>query len=132
MRPEDSPGRQRLCVYNAGFFREARVSRIMDLAGWDVTFGVPRAGDAVGIWGASPTSHRGRAVAGKTDAALVTVEDAFLRSVLPGRSGEAAMGLVIDRTGVHFDASRPSDLETMLATYSFDDAVLDRDRKSVV
>ncbi|MEM9851899.1 MAG: capsular polysaccharide biosynthesis protein, partial [Pseudomonadota bacterium] len=98
----------------------------MDLAGWDVTFGVPRAGDAVGIWGASPTSHRGRAVADRTDAPIVTVEDAFLRSVLPGRSGEAAMGLVIDRTGVHFDATTPSDLETLLATYSFDDPVLTR------
>ena len=126
MRPEDIPGRHRLCVYNAGFFREARVSRIMDLTGWDVTFGVPRAGDAVGVWGASPTSHRGRAVAGKTDAPIVTVEDAFLRSVLPGRSGEAAMGLVIDRTGVHFDASAPSDLENLIRAASFDEAVLTR------
>ncbi|MEL7460074.1 MAG: capsular polysaccharide biosynthesis protein [Pseudomonadota bacterium] len=131
MGPDDTPGRAGLCVYNAGFFKDARVRRILDLAGWDVTFGLPGDGDAVGIWGASPTSHRGRAVAKRADAPLVTVEDAFLRSVLPGRSGEPAMGLVIDRTGVHFDASAPSDLETLLATQDFDDALLARADRAI-
>ncbi|MEO1238938.1 MAG: capsular polysaccharide biosynthesis protein [Pseudomonadota bacterium] len=126
MSPEDIPGRQRLCVYNAGFFKEARVSRILDLAGWDLAFGVPRRGDAVGIWGASPTSNRGQAVAARTDTPVITVEDAFLRSVLPGRSGEPAMGLVIDRTGLHFDATRPSDIETLLATQTPDAALTAR------
>jgi capsular polysaccharide export protein len=39
------------------------------------------------------------------------------------------MGLVIDRTGMHFDATRPSDLETLLARHPLDNtALLDRAR----
>jgi len=126
MAPAGSPGgaHRRLCVYNAGFFREARVRRILDLAGWDVSLGLPGPGDWVGIWGNSPTAPRGEAVAARTDAPVLRVEDAFLRSVLPGRSGEPPMGLVLDRTGVHFDADRPSDLETLLASHPLDDPAL--------
>jgi capsular polysaccharide export protein len=52
----------------------------------------------------------------------VRIEDAFLRSIHPGRAGEPPLGLLIDRTGVHFDARRPSDLETLLARHPLDDA----------
>ncbi|MEL7026362.1 MAG: capsular polysaccharide biosynthesis protein [Pseudomonadota bacterium] len=114
----------RLCVYNAGFFREARVKRILALAGWEVAFGVPGPDDWVGVWGQSPTSGRGEAVAARTDAPVLRVEDPFLRSVLPGRSGEPPMGLLLDVTGVHFDGSRPSRLETILGEDPLDDPAL--------
>jgi capsular polysaccharide export protein len=52
------------------------------------------------------------------------VEDAFLRSLHPGRAGEPPLGLVIDRTGMHFDATQPSDLETLLARHPLDNTVL--------
>ncbi|MEZ5684750.1 MAG: hypothetical protein R3D78_02125 [Paracoccaceae bacterium] len=38
---------------------------------------------------------------------LLRVEDAFLRSIHPGRSGTPPLGLLIDAEGVHFDASNP-------------------------
>ena len=127
MGPGDKPGRQRLCVYNAGFFKEARVRRILSLAGWNVTFGLPREGDWVGIWGRSPTSGRGQAVAERTAAPVLSVEDPFLRSVLPGRSGEPGLGLILDDEGVHFDAAAPSRIETILANDPLDDPdLLDR------
>jgi capsular polysaccharide export protein len=80
--------------------------------------------------GAIPnTRRRGEAAAEATGATLVRVEDAFLRSLHPGRSGEPPLGLVIDRTGMHFDATRPSDLETLLARHPLDNtALLDRAR----
>ncbi|MDJ1008487.1 MAG: capsular polysaccharide biosynthesis protein [Paracoccaceae bacterium] len=98
--------------------------RILELAGWEVALGVPKPGDWVGIWGEAPTAPRGKAVAARTDAPILRVEDAFLRSVLPGRDGEPAMGLALDRSGVHFDAGAPSDLETLLATHPLDDPAL--------
>lgn len=121
----DPRGRQRLCVYNGGFLTQGRLGRMLDLSGWDISLGVPRDGDWVGLWGRSRTAWRGEAVAGWTEAPVLTVEDAFLRSVHPGRvRGEAPIGLCLDRTGVHFDGSAPSDLETILATDALDDAAL--------
>jgi len=99
--------------------------RILELAGWDVGTGVPEDGDHVGIWGRSPTAWRGEAVAGWNEAPVVTVEDAFLRSVLPGRvRDEVPVGLSIDKTGVHFDGTAPCDLETLLRTSPLDDTQL--------
>ncbi len=44
--------------------------------------------------------------------------------MLPGRSGNPPLGLHLDRTGVHFDSSAPSDLETLLATHLLDNTAL--------
>jgi capsular polysaccharide export protein len=117
-------GSRRLYVYNGGFLTQPRVRRILTVAGWDVKLGRPGPDDAVGVWGHSPTAHRGEAMAARTGARIVRVEDAFLRSLRTGRDGEPPLGLLIDESGVHFDASTPSDLETLLATHPFDDAAL--------
>ncbi len=123
---------RRLCVYNGGFLTQGRVRRILELAGWRVSLGKPGPGDWVGVWGQSPTAPRGQAVAARTDAPILRVEDAFLRSVLPGRSGEPPLGLCLDETGVHFDSSHASDLETLLATHPLDDtALLNRARNAI-
>jgi capsular polysaccharide export protein len=111
-------------VFNAGFLTDARVRRILTLAGHAPTLGLPGPGDTVAIWGDSPTAPRGRAIAARTGAPLLRVEDAFLRSVLPGRAGDPAIGLLLDRTGVHFDPHHPSDIETLLATHPLDDPAL--------
>ncbi|MEM9755134.1 MAG: capsular polysaccharide biosynthesis protein [Pseudomonadota bacterium] len=106
--------------------------RILDLAGYDLRLGKPAAADEVLVWGRSPVASRGEAVATATGSRLVRVEDAFLRGLFPGRSGEPPLGLVIDRTGIYFDASQPSDLETLLATDPLDDtALLNRARDAV-
>lgn len=110
---------RRLCVYNAGFWTGPRLRRILGLAGWRVSLGLPAPGEAVGVWGASPTAWRGRAVAARRGACLVTIEDAFLRSILPGRArGQLArrgpIGLLVDPEGLHFDPSRPSRIERLI------------------
>ena len=119
----DDPPR-RLYVYNGGFLTQGRVRRILELAGYDIRLGAPGPGDMVGVWGQSPTAPRGEAVARARNAPVLRVEDAFLRSVLPGRDGEPPLGLLLDRAGVHFDPSRPSDLEQLLATHPLDDTAL--------
>lgn len=112
---------RRLVVLNAGFWQGPRLRRILQLAGWRVAAGLPRPGDAVGLWGASPTAWRGAALARWRGAPLVRVEDAFLRSVLPGRArGPVArrgpLGLLIDPLGIHFDAARPSLIEDLVTS----------------
>lgn len=118
----DTP--RRLFVYSGGFLTQPRLRRILRLAGYAVTVGKPGKGDLVGVWGQSPYAHRGESVSEKTDTPLLRIEDAFLRSLHPGRNGEPPIGLMIDQTGVHFDGRTPSDLETLLATHPLDDAAL--------
>ncbi len=130
--PADPPPDRRVRYFNAGFLRQARVRRIMELAGHPLALGTPRKGDLVAVWGHSPYAHRGEAVAAKTGAPLLRVEDTFLRSLFPGRDGEPPIGLVLDHSGAHFAGGAPSDLETLLATHPLDDtALLDRARAAI-
>lgn len=122
---------RRLFVYTAGLAR-GRVRRILTLAGHQVSLGLAGTGASVAVWGRSPLSWRGEAVAARWGAALFRIEDAFLRSIRPGRSGEPPLGLLIDRRGVHFDPSTPSDLEVLLASHPLDDeALLTRARNGI-
>ncbi len=120
----DPDSRARLFYFNGGFFTQGRVRRILDLAGFDLTLGKPGPHDRVAVWGNSPTSGRGAAMGQVTGAPLVYVEDAFLRSIKPGRSGEPPLGLTIDHQRPYFDSSAPSDLEDLLAKAPLDDAAL--------
>ena len=127
--PEAPPAR-RLYVYNGGFLTQRRVRRILSLSGYDIRLGKPGPEDMVGIWGASPTAPRGQAVAGATGAPVLRVEDAFLRSVLPGRAGGGpGLGLLLDPDGVHFDPAKPSRIERILTEEPLDDSnILNRAR----
>ena len=125
---EESP--RRLFCFAGGLLRPGRVRRILTLAGLRPVLGRPGPGDLVGVWGRSPIAGRGERAAAARGASLVRIEDAFLRSVRPGRAGDPPIGLMIDRSGgVHFDAAAPSALETLLARAPLDDtALLDRAR----
>jgi len=130
--PAGGSADRRVFYFNAGFLRQRRIRRIMALAGYPLRLGQPGAGDLVAVWGHSPYARRGERVARATGAGLLRIEDAFLRSLYPGRAGAPPLGLVIDGQGVHFDADAPSDLETLLATHPLDDtALMDRARGAI-
>ena len=123
MSPDDSAAAgtsRRLCIFNLGFLTGPRIRRILTLAGHRPVLAPPRPGDAVGVWGDSPTAWRGRAIAARRGCPVITVEDAFLRSVLPGRAqgrlaARGPVGLLIDPDGLHFDPTTPSRLERLIA-----------------
>jgi capsular polysaccharide export protein len=115
---------RRLFFYNAGFLRQPRLRRILTLAGHDLRLGVPQDGDGVVVWGRSPYAARGEAVAARCGVPVVRLEDAFLRSLRPGRMGDAPLGLMIDGLGVHFDSAAPSALERILLRHPFDNTNL--------
>ncbi len=112
---------RRLFAFNGGLLRPGRVRRILTLAGFEPRIGRPGAEDLVGVWGRSPLAARGEAMARRAGAGIVRIEDAFLRSIRPGRAGDAPLGLIIDPLGVHFDASTPSLIERLIATHPLDD-----------
>ncbi|WP_406736189.1 capsular polysaccharide biosynthesis protein [Thioclava sp. GXIMD4215] len=123
---------RRLFFYNGGFLRQPRLRHILKAAGHSLHLGLPRAEDGVVVWGRSPYANRGEAVAARTGATLIRLEDAFLRSVRTGRAGEAPLGLIIDPVGVHFDGARPSRIERLLQKAALDDgALLARARQGI-
>ena len=73
------------------------------------------------LWGMAPVpAGLGPGVA------VLRMEDGFLRSVGLGAELTRPLSWVIDRSGIYYDATRPSDLETLLATAEFPPALLAR------
>lgn len=83
-----------------------------------------RAGEAVAVWASNAVG----AELERDGARVLRVEDGFLRSVGLGAHLTRPLSWVVDGSGIHYDASRPSDLETLLQTGGFDRALLDRAR----
>lgn len=72
------------------------------------------------VWGSMDVPRSGRY------ARLRRVEDGFVRSVGLGAAFARPSSWVFDERGIHYDASRPSDLETILQTSEFQPALLAR------
>ncbi len=119
---------KRLWVLSLGFLWQRHLRQHLAAAGWRVTFlPVPRP-DAVGVWGRRPASRRGLLVARWLGLPVLTIEDAFLRSVQADGS-EPPLGLILDPAGVHFDPARPSKIENLLNdAANFTSAILLRAR----
>jgi capsular polysaccharide export protein len=84
-----------------------------------------RRGGALAVWAsAMPPGLPARAAAAGVK--LLRVEDGFIRS--PGLGARFLPGgsVIADAQGVHYDASAPSDLETLLASAEFPPALLER------
>lgn len=84
--------------------------------------------DTVVCWGALPPASLTEC-AREAQARLLHVEDGFIRSVGLGSDLIRPQSLIFDERGIYFDATRPSDLEVMLATRSFTDDDLARAQK---
>lgn len=112
---------RRLFAFHGGAFAQSGPKHILRAAGIAPEFGWPGPGDGVLAWGHRPTARRAEWVAARTGAALIRAEDAFFRSVKTGRDGARPIGLVLDRSGCHYDSRTPSDLEQILANHPLSD-----------
>ena len=120
-----APATGPLHVASLSLLRPGRIRRILTLAGLPPRLGLPGQEGLVGVWGMGRTAGRAQWLAARSGAARVWLEDAWLRSIHPGRvAGEPPLGLLIDRSGLHHDPAQPSDLEQMLATHPLDDTGL--------
>lgn len=82
-------------------------------------------GGALAIW-PSRVPAETKAQAAALSVPIAQVEDGFLRSRGLGAALVPPSSIVVDRSGIYYDATRPSDLETLLATHSFPPALLAR------
>jgi len=69
--------------------------------------------DAVAGWGHKVTADRARQVAARRNVPYVAFEDGPLRSIRPG-PGEMPVGMVMDRSGVYYEARTASDLGALM------------------
>ena len=106
-----------IVIFSAGLWRlKAEVAALTKLtpvraAPWRA---VPSGATLAG-WGHKPTADRARRMAASRQLPYLAIEDGWLRSVRPG-TGEPPSSLVLDRSGIYYDAHGPSDLESMLET----------------
>ncbi len=84
--------------------------------------------DAVLGWGRKPTARRARAYAERHGLPYIALEDGFLRSLELGVAGFQPHSLVVDTRGIYYDATRPSDLEQLIAAGDASPAELARAR----
>jgi len=100
------------------------------LAGSEIRFVAaldpPAKGEALAVWGRPSESFSASAPASTS---LLRVEDGFLRSVGLGANWVTPLSWVIDRRGMYYDATAPSELEDLLQRGGFDEAMLARARR---
>ncbi|MGD2112282.1 MAG: hypothetical protein PVI50_02770, partial [Gammaproteobacteria bacterium] len=65
-------------------------------------------------WGRKPNTARARHFAAEHGLPYLALEDGFLRSVGLGVHGDPPLSVVVDDTGIYYDATRPSRLENLL------------------
>ncbi|WP_257282163.1 MULTISPECIES: capsular polysaccharide biosynthesis protein [unclassified Endozoicomonas] len=75
--------------------------------------------DGILVWGAKHHDYKP-----PSNIKLFRAEDAFIRSVGLGADLRRPSSLILDQTGIYFDASRPSDLETAINTIELNDQQL--------
>ncbi len=80
---------------------------------------------AVAVWPSRAPAGLDAAAAA-AGVGIVSVEDGFIRSIGLGSNLHPPCSIVVDRSGIHYDPSRPSDLETILETADMPPALLDR------
>lgn len=75
-------------------------------------------------WGRKASFERAQYLAQKHKAICLCVEDGFIRSLGLGKQGYPPLSLVVDRTGIYFDARQSSDLEQLIVQAECDQAKL--------
>ncbi|MFN0191514.1 MAG: capsular polysaccharide biosynthesis protein [Aestuariivirga sp.] len=111
-------------IHTTGLWRLRR--QIGAMTGLEPVRALPFAAapSAVAGWGRKPTAASAQRAAASHGVPYVAFEDGFLRSLHPGTRTPPA-SLVMDRRGIYYDASGPSDLEHLLENHRFSPAELE-------
>ncbi|MBL4837985.1 MAG: capsular polysaccharide biosynthesis protein [Kordiimonadaceae bacterium] len=124
-RQMDRPRATRTFAVGFSFWKRGFVPEFIGLGAGKIVFTTPCAladldyaeGDAVVLWG---RKHDTEAEKIPSHIPVWRMKDGFLRSVGLGSDLRRPSSLVLDRTGIYYDGTAPSDLETFFASYDFD------------
>lgn len=105
-------------IFSSGLWRlRDEVAAITSMAPKRALLFAGRSG-AVAGWGHKPTAARARREASRRGLPYLAFEDGFLRSLKPGPAQRPA-SMILDCSGIYYDARTPSDLETLLQSADF-------------
>ena len=132
-RTTSSAGEVVVCL-NMSFWKRRRIGELLRSSGRTPLFRrnaraavmAARAhGGELAVW-TSRAPPELAALAASHQVPLVCVEDGFVRSVGLGADFFPPLSIVLDRRGIYFDPSRPSDLEAILAETDFTPELVER------
>ncbi|MBV8045046.1 capsular polysaccharide biosynthesis protein [Pluralibacter sp.] len=86
---------------------------------------------AIAVWGQRPTASRPVAFAEKSGLPVIRLEDGFIRSLGLGVNGHPPLSIVMDDTGIYYDASRASRLEKLIQDSAGNAAFTDDARQAM-
>jgi capsular polysaccharide export protein len=101
--------RPRIAIFSPGLWKLG--SEVSHMSGMEAA--LPGACAAVAGWGHKPTTRLARQFAAQFAKPYIRFEDGFLRSLMPGPR-QKPVAMVMDRSGIYYDAHKPSDLETLI------------------
>ncbi len=87
-------------------------------------------GGAIAVWAAREPAELA-ALAKAAGVPIIHIEDGFVRSVGLGADFMPAASIVLDRTGIYFDPSRPSGLDKILTETEFGTQEIERARRLI-
>jgi capsular polysaccharide export protein len=109
-----SGSRPVLAVTSPGLWAQRReIETILDAEIRFLAAVLPFSVDGFVGWGGRASGLRARHMGRRFGKPVVILEDGFLKSYAPGRA-EPAHSYVVDRSGIYFDATRPSDLAPLI------------------
>ncbi len=89
--------------------------------------------DFVVGWGRKGNTKKARKYAQTNDLSYYSLEDGFFHSVgHKGVLGQEGVSVVVDKSGIYYDATQPSDLETLIAEGKANDPLLLQRAKSCI
>lgn len=75
-------------------------------------------------WGHKPSANKARRYAAMHSIPYLALEDGFLRSLDLGCKGAQPLSLVVDHTGIYYDATESSELENLLNSSGWETSAL--------
>ena len=77
------------------------------------------ADDIIVGWGRKPSGKNAISMAKRGNVHFNLLEDGFIRSIGLGVDNSPSFSLIVDKSGIYYDATETSDLEQILKTYDF-------------
>lgn len=113
--------------FSPGIARITFLDQLLQSPSRRIGWSTPRTAiSQVAGWGLKPTADKARRYACAKGLPYLSLEDGFLRSLGLGVAGAPLHSLIVDATGIYYDATRPSDLERLIAAADFPAAELAR------
>ncbi|MBC6503502.1 capsular polysaccharide biosynthesis protein [Citrobacter freundii] len=108
-----------LGIYSSGIWRIPHLDSLLPGGRVKLTFMAPIPANvtAIAVWGLRPGTAKPVALAAAAGIPVLRIEDGFIRSLGLGVEGEPPLSIVVDREGIYYDASRPSELEILIGDH---------------